>query len=85
MLDGVELLLTDVRMPGASGFDLAAAVKRLRPTLRCFVMSGDVGAEEMQPAAPDVDGRIGKPFSHEALLELLGANGSWCDARKAGS
>jgi DNA-binding NtrC family response regulator len=85
MLDGVELLLTDVRMAGASGLELAAQVKRLHPTLRCCVMSGDVGAEGMQPSAPNVDGRIAKPFSHEALLGLIGGKGSPSDARKAGS
>lgn len=71
LLDGIDLLITDVRMPGMSGLELAAEVKRRAPRVRCCLMSGDAAAEGMQSVAPFVDERIAKPFSHEAMLELL--------------
>lgn len=36
----VDLLFTDVTMPGMNGFELAAEAKRLRPALRVLFMSG---------------------------------------------
>jgi CheY-like chemotaxis protein len=71
MLDGVDILLTDVRMPGMSGLELVAEVKRAHPAIRCCVMSGDAGAEGVAAAAPMVEGYLGKPFSHEKLLALV--------------
>jgi DNA-binding NtrC family response regulator len=71
MLDGVGLLLTDVRMPGMTGLELIIEVKRVRPAIRCCIMSGDPGAEGMVDAAPLVDARIGKPFTHDTLLGLI--------------
>ena len=35
-----DVVLTDVRMPGASGFDLLADVKRLAPATRVVMMTG---------------------------------------------
>ena len=37
----VDLLLTDVMMPGMSGFVLARQAKHLRPDLKIIDMSGD--------------------------------------------
>ena len=37
---GVEILLTDVRMPEMTGIDLAAQAQRLYPKLRVIYMSG---------------------------------------------
>jgi CheY-like chemotaxis protein len=85
MLDGVDLVLTDVRMPGMSGLQLAAMVKQARPGVLCCIMSGDVGAEGMLSAAPQVDGRIAKPFSHHDLLALIRAAGGPIAGRRAGS
>jgi hypothetical protein len=64
----VDLLLTDVVMPGLSGSVFAARARALRPGLRVLYMSGyeRLGApEEGWPHAEDV---IAKPFSRAALL-----------------
>lgn len=79
LLDGIDLLLTDIGMPGMSGLELVAEVKRLHPAVRCCVMSGDAGAEGMESASPLVDGRIGKPFTHQALLALVRGDGGLRD------
>jgi DNA-binding response OmpR family regulator len=36
----VELLLTDIRMPGMNGYDLARQAKLMRPRLHVLYMSG---------------------------------------------
>jgi CheY-like chemotaxis protein len=77
LLDGVDILLTDVRMPGMDGLELVAAVKERYPAIRCFIMSGDAGARGMESAAPMVEGRLAKPFKNEDLLALIaGPSGS---------
>ncbi|MFH2051994.1 MAG: ATP-binding protein [bacterium] len=65
----VHLLITDVIMPGMNGRDLAAALLKVRPELKCLFMSGypaDVIAHRGVLEA----GRqfIQKPFSREKLL-----------------
>ena len=71
MQDGdarVDLVLTDVVMPGINGRELATRLRALDPTLRVLFMSGyssDVVAEqELLPAEISL---ITKPFSPTAL------------------
>jgi len=65
----IDLLVTDVVMPGMNGRDLWARLKNLRPALKVLYMSGytdeviaDRGA--LEPGAP----LVGKPFSSDVLL-----------------
>ena len=64
----VDLLLTDVVMPGINGRELATHLRALDPTLRVLFMSGyssDVVAEQgLLPAEVSL---ITKPFSPTAL------------------
>ena len=64
----VDLLLTDVVMPGMNGRELAIQLRALDPTLRVLFMSGystDVAAEGgLLPAEMSL---ITKPFSPTAL------------------
>ena len=48
----IEVLFTDVRMPGMSGTELAEAAQRLRPDLRIVLTSGYVGRRTCQPTSP---------------------------------
>jgi two-component system, cell cycle sensor histidine kinase and response regulator CckA len=74
----VDLLLTDVVMPGMSGPDLAAEFQSLYPRARTLLMSGHAG----QFAGRELSGQgnqcLAKPFSIRALLrsvrEVLDAN-----------
>ncbi|MDX2024405.1 MAG: PAS domain-containing protein [Deltaproteobacteria bacterium] len=71
-LANVQVLLTDVRLPGQSGLDLAAHLRRLYPRLPVLAMSGHVEDPEQQ--AQLTQGRypfIAKPFSNQALLLRL--------------
>jgi two-component system, cell cycle sensor histidine kinase and response regulator CckA len=66
----IDLLLTDLVMPGMSGRELARALSALDPDLRVIFMSGyspeTIG--DRSPAEPEL---LQKPFSSQDLLELV--------------
>jgi two-component system, cell cycle sensor histidine kinase and response regulator CckA len=71
--EAIDVLLTDVVMPGLSGPELAARLQELRPDLRVLLMSGYTRGS----IGPD-DGDLGadtaylqKPFSLDVLQEKL--------------
>jgi PAS domain S-box-containing protein len=69
----IELLLTDVVMPGLTGNQLAVELRALRPAVRVLYMSGFAGpiAEDAtQISAADV---IDKPFTEHDLLARVAA------------
>ncbi len=67
-----DLLLTDLIMPGMGGWDLATAMRQLRPDLRVIYMSGFVGPEScMRGLVPDDATFLQKPFSHASLLQVI--------------
>jgi PAS domain S-box-containing protein len=74
----VDLLVTDVVMPGRSGWKTAEVIKGLFPHVRVLFMSGYLGDDSIQyktlePGIPFLE----KPFSPAALIakarEVLGA------------
>jgi CheY-like chemotaxis protein len=69
----IDLLLTDVTMPGMSGYDLAEHLRSRAPDLPVVFMSGyaegPVGTGAM---AAGKTGYIQKPFNVEDLVERLG-------------
>src|SRR5579864_3445494 len=84
-LGAIQVLLTDIEVPGMRGPDLAARVASLRPAIKVLFMSGAVDAatarRENLPAGAAL---LGKPFSVEALArtvrELLASAGGTGDA-----
>ena len=70
--DGVDLVVTDLRMPGTSGEELFARVRERWPQLarRTVLMSGDV--EAVAAASSELDPpTLPKPFSAAQLLETV--------------
>jgi PAS domain S-box-containing protein len=67
----LDLLLTDIVMPGGSGHELARELRRERPQLKVIYMSGysdeSVRAEAAREGIPFVQ----KPFTPHALVKIV--------------
>jgi two-component system, cell cycle sensor histidine kinase and response regulator CckA len=66
------LVITDDRMPGMSGYELAAVIARIHPHLRIVLMSGYTDAAE--PVAAQRGGMLRllpKPFHAARLLSMV--------------
>lgn len=67
-----DLLLTDIRMPGMSGLEVAQAVKQFAPNIICVVMTGfstmDMAIEALKLG---IDEFIMKPFSPDELNMIV--------------
>jgi signal transduction histidine kinase len=65
-----ELVITDLGMPDITGFDVAKAVKEIKPETPVMLITGwgvQINTEEL----PEIDGVIEKPFSKDTLLKHL--------------
>jgi len=65
----VELLLTDVVLPGETGFALAVRLRRQNPELKVLLVTGY--AEQMGRREAKHEECLAKPFSTEALLQSV--------------
>jgi PAS domain S-box-containing protein len=70
-LRSLDLLVTDVVMPGIRGDELARRLRALRPDLRVLFMSGYTGEDFVRGEADPATGFLPKPFSPGALLEAV--------------
>ena len=73
-LDGLDVLLSDMVMPGMSGPDLAAAARDLRPGLRVVLMTGTDPKDSATPEAAAAAGALPllrKPFPAGALVAAV--------------
>jgi CheY-like chemotaxis protein len=69
---GIDLLLTDMVMPGMGGDELAGRMRQARPGLRVVFMSGHaVEAPAAYGGRPASDTFLQKPFSPAMLGETL--------------
>ena len=71
---GADLLFSDIRMPGMTGFELASLVRKQYPEMRILLTSGFTD----HPVLPDgehVDGFdfIPKPYRKQNLAERIRA------------
>ncbi|OLE21354.1 MAG: hypothetical protein AUG49_22255 [Catenulispora sp. 13_1_20CM_3_70_7] len=65
----VDLLLSDVVMPGMSGIELAESVRAIRPGIPVLLMSGyTAGTLPDDASLPPGVSLIRKPFTRAALL-----------------
>jgi two-component system cell cycle sensor histidine kinase/response regulator CckA len=65
----IDLLLSDVRLPGLSGPKVAELLKHSRPEMQVVLMSAFIGGEQL--AAIYGWTFIQKPFMAKALLEVI--------------
>lgn len=69
-----SLILTDIRMPGMSGFELARKANLVNPDVKIVLMTGFlIQMTEMAKVLPSikVDGIIVKPITSTKLNELM--------------
>jgi signal transduction histidine kinase/CheY-like chemotaxis protein len=60
----IDLVLTDMLLPGLNGRDLACEFRKRRPRVRVLVMSGFTGDQTtMRETLPEGAGYLAKPFS----------------------
>jgi CheY-like chemotaxis protein len=68
----VDLMVTDLRMPGMNGLELIRSAKKMKPGLACILMTAfgnnDVQREVM---AFRSSGYIEKPFTLQGLLQVI--------------
>jgi len=77
--DEVRLLVTDVVMPGQSGFDVVNALRRRWPALPVLMLSGSHRLEDGRISEPGPTQMLAKPFAYVDFQwrvgELLGQPG----------
>lgn len=69
----VDLLLTDMGLPGMDGRRLAEAARRLRPGLRVLFVTGEAGDPADEGPLPPGTEVAGKPISLDALAAKVRA------------
>ena len=67
--DKIDMLISDVVMPGASGLDLAQTIRKARPEMPVLFVSG-YAEKDLKKRGVTIDAGhlLAKPCSHEALL-----------------
>ena len=66
----IDLVLTDVVMPGMNGRELVERLQAIRPDLRVLYMSGYTDEAITRVLTPDID-LIQKPFTRDALVQRV--------------
>jgi CheY-like chemotaxis protein len=70
----IDLLLTDVMLPGLTGFDLAEQMLPAQPELKVIYISGYTDDERVRDGARPPDSRfLQKPFTIDVLVGLVRA------------
>jgi two-component system, cell cycle sensor histidine kinase and response regulator CckA len=67
--DAIDLVVTDLKMPGMSGQDVAAHVWSTRPELRILFISGYTDHSYAEALNGPRSRFLEKPFASEALLQ----------------
>jgi FixJ family two-component response regulator len=72
-LSDIHCLITDIGMPGMDGFELHETVKKVRPDLPVFLVTGRHEIRDQRRAsAEDISGLFYKPFDGPTLLAAVG-------------
>lgn len=67
-----DCLITDIGMPGMDGFELLDMVKKARPRLPVFLLTGrhEIG-DQHRATGKDISGFFMKPFGGQDLLAAI--------------
>ncbi len=71
-LSRIDCLITDIGMPGLDGFELLDIVKKVRPKLPVFLLTGrhEIG-DQHRATGKDISGFFMKPFGGQDLLAAI--------------
>ncbi len=64
-------ILSDVSMPGISGYDLATAIRKVYPLQKIILVTGNVNNEQIQSVKKHLCYILAKPFHPEVVIDLL--------------
>jgi YesN/AraC family two-component response regulator len=69
----IDLVLTDVVMPGNNGIDLIVELKKIKPDIKIIAMSGAADKENSLDLAKSLGAHaiLCKPFKKEELFRVL--------------
>jgi DNA-binding response OmpR family regulator len=65
-----DIVFTEVKLPGMSGFELARTLRAEHPGISIILTSGAEGATERAGDLCD-EGPIGKPYNHEEVVRRI--------------
>jgi len=65
----IDILLTDIKMPGESGWELIRQVTQLKPELFIAVMTGSPGASNEELSL--CDAYLNKPIGIDEITDML--------------
>lgn len=71
-LSRIDCLITDIGMPGMDGFELLDTVKKARPKMPVFLLTGrhEIG-DQHRATGTDISGFFMKPFGGQDLLAAI--------------
>lgn len=67
----IDLMITDIIMPGMTGMELAGQMKELRPEMRVIFMSGYADYSGEKPASDGSAVTLQKPFTRTQLTQTV--------------
>ena len=73
-MEGINLVLSDIRMPQMNGYELVTKFKTLKPKIKIILMSAfEIREGELSRVLPSIkiDGLISKPISLKNLVEII--------------
>ena len=69
--EGIELVITDLSMPGVDGLEFIEALRGLYPEARIIAVSGRTEAELEEAKRAGAFAAVGKPIDADELVEAL--------------
>jgi two-component system response regulator ChvI len=69
-----DIVVTDIRMPQMNGFEVARAVKEIRPDIKlAFITAFEINKSEFEKVLPstNVDAFITKPVKSDTFVEVI--------------